>query len=569
MKIKYGFKKIYSNADKITVQAYGRDFMTFNKEDFGNDWQNLIDKGEIFDIGPLDVADLDKVTCTGTEIKKPEYDTETRNKWFDYAHQFLDITDANNEEKLNDIDFDKPIILCNKTASNNLNLFNDFISKYRDSKVESEKEKYNKLLFDLSHFNFPSGDFIYTDSRSNKTRFTIRLGYITSMSNSSFGGIIGADKIVKIPSDYVDRLNGNLYGAFSNCLNLDIDCKSLIGIKPTNLSYAFDNCKSVKNIGYIDLSNIKSNSYLDRAFTNTELEEIPENFLSKMSELPTAMPFISCKIGYIDEAKNEKFLMNTRNTISKINKLNINGSTFQYCGTIGSINYIQNNYTGSYVSAYETVISKIGVINSPNYSGFAFNSSQFPESVVAFPYYSFAGTFSIPNSTGYEYWADYIVEDTIACKNITERALVISDHIDTLDSTLKNFKVKIPYNKLLKAVANYNHTFEITELKSIFTNANRTVTNAVYNSISFDNDTKDVIIDIDFTNIKDDSISTIQCSKLGLYYIAKIDDYDFTGKTIVDLTIQYDFTINENVDMSLSLIDDDTEESESNTTTTE
>lgn len=69
MKIKYGFKKIYSNADKITVQAYGRDFMTFNKEDFGNDWQNLIDKGEIFDIGPLDVADLDKVTCTGTEIK--------------------------------------------------------------------------------------------------------------------------------------------------------------------------------------------------------------------------------------------------------------------------------------------------------------------------------------------------------------------------------------------------------------------------------------------------------------------------------------------------------------------
>ena len=150
MKIKYGFKKIYSNADKITVQAYGRDFMTFNKEDFGNDWQNLIDKGEIFDIGPLDVADLDKVTCTGTEIKKPEYDTETRNKWFNYACQFLDITDANNEEKLNDIDFDKPIILCNKTASSNLNLFKNFISKYASSSNESEQEKYNKLLFDLS-----------------------------------------------------------------------------------------------------------------------------------------------------------------------------------------------------------------------------------------------------------------------------------------------------------------------------------------------------------------------------------------------------------------------------------
>lgn len=566
MKIKYGFKKIYSNADKITVQAYGRDFMTFNKEDFGNDWQNLIDKGEIFDIEPLDVADLDKVTCTGTEIKKPEYDTETRNKWFNYARQFLDITDAKNEEKLNDIDFDKPIILCNKTASNNLNLFNDFVSRYRDSGVASEKEKYNKLLFDLSHFTFPSGDFIYTNPNGKTKSYTIRLGYITVLSSdNSFGGIIGTDKIVKIPSGYIDRLNGSLYGAFTNCSNLDVDCKSLIGIKPTSLSYAFYKCKSVKNINYIDLSNITSYSDLDSAFNSTELEEIPENFLSKMAELTSAKPFMYCKISYIDEVKDEHFLINTGNTISKINKLNINGYTFQYCGTINNINYIQNNYTSSYVSSYKTVISKIGVINSPNYSGFAFNSDSFPESVVAFPYYNFTSTFSIPNSTGYEYWADYIKEDTIACKNITERSLVISDHIDTLDSTLKNFKVKIPYNELLKAVANYNHTFEITELKSIFTNAKRTVTNAVYNSISFDNDTKEVIIDIDFTNIEDDSISTIRCSELGLYYTAKIDDYDFTGKTLVDLTIQYDFTINENVAMSLSLIDDDTEESENST----
>lgn len=567
MKIKYGFKKIYSNADKITVQAYGRDFMTFNKSDFGNDWQNLIDKGEIFDIGPLDVADLDKVTCTGTEIKKPEYDTETRNKWFDYAHQFLDITDAKNEEKLNDIDFDKPIILCNKTASNNLNLFIDLVSKYRDSGVESEKEKYNKLLFDLSHFTFPSGDFIYTAPNGKTISYTIRLGYITA-SDSSFGGILGAGKIIKMPSDYIDRLKGNLYGAFSNCSSLDVDCKSLIGIKPANLNYAFYKCKSVKNINYIDLSNITSYSNLDKVFTETELEEIPENFLSKMTELTSAKPFMYCKIDHIDEVKNGNFLVDTGNTISKINKLNINGD-FRYCGNIGSINYIQNNYTGRYVTTYKTAISKIGVINSPNYSGFAFYSDQFPESVVAFPYYGFTSTFSIPNSTGYEYWADYINEDTIACKNITERTLVISDHIDTLDSTLKNFKVKIPYNELLKAVANYNHTFEITELKSIFTNAKRTVTNAVYNSISFDNDTKEVIIDIDFTNIEDDSISTIRCSELGLYYTAKIDDYDFTGKTLVDLTIQYDFTINENVDMSLSLIDDDTEKSESNTTTTE
>lgn len=370
-----------------------------------------------------------------------------------------------------------------------------------------------------------------------------------------------------MPSDYIGLLNGNLYGAFSNCLSLDVDCKSLIGIKPTNLNYAFYKCKSVKNINYIDLSSITSYSYLDNAFNSTELEEIPENFLSKMAELTSAKPFKYCKIGYIDEAKNGNFLIEAGNTISKINKLNINGD-FRYCGTIGSINYIQNNYTGNYVSTYKTVISKIGVINSPNYSGFAFYSDQFPESVVAFPYYGFTSTFSIPNSTGYEYWADYIKEDTIACKNITERTLVISDHLDTLDSTLKNFKVKIPYNELLRAVANYNHTFEIIELKSIFTNNDRTVTNVVYNSISFDNDTKDVILDIDFTNIKDDSISTIQCSKLGLYYTAKIDDYDFTGKTLVDLTIQYDFTINENVDMSLSLIDDDTEESESNTTTT-
>lgn len=140
MKIKYGFKKIYSNADKITVQAYGRDFMTFNKADFGNDWQNLIDKGEIFDIEPVNAANLDKVTCTGAEIKKPKYDTETRNKWFDYAQQFLDISDLANEEKLSEIDFDKPIILCNKDVLRDANLLMKFKSNYVSGNDEVKKK---------------------------------------------------------------------------------------------------------------------------------------------------------------------------------------------------------------------------------------------------------------------------------------------------------------------------------------------------------------------------------------------------------------------------------------------
>jgi len=566
MKIKYGFKKIYSNADKITVQAYGRDFMIFNREDFGNDWQNLIDKGEIFDIEPLDVADLDKVTCTGAETRKPKYDPETRNKWFDYARQFLDITEATNEEKLSEIDFDKPIILCNKTASDNLNLINNFILKYQDSTVESEKEKYNKLLFDLSHFKLPSENFIFTYySPSSRKAYGIQLGNI----GNSFGSILGTNKIVKMPPDYISRLNGNLYGAFSGCSNMDVDCKFLIGIKPTNLSYAFSNCKSVKNIEYIDLSNIKSHDCLNSVFVNTEFEEIPENFLSKMAELTLARPFKSCKINYINEVKNATFLNNAENYISKISKLNVTNNGLANNGTIDSIDYIQNNSTNRWESMGNTVISKIGVINSPNYVGLAFNSSEFPKSVVAFPYYNLTGTFHIPTSTGYEYWTDYIDTDTNACRNITERTLVLSEHIDTLDSTLKNFKIKIPYNKLLKAVADYNHTFEIIELKSIFNNFSRTVTNAVYNSISFNNDTKDLIIDVNFTNIEDDSISTIKFNKLGLYYTAKIDDYDFTGKTLVDIDIQYDFTINEDVDMSLSFVDDDTEESKDSIVTTE
>ena len=52
MKVKFGFKKIYSESDTITVNAGDEQIMLFKKSDFNNDWQNLVNNGVIYEIAP-------------------------------------------------------------------------------------------------------------------------------------------------------------------------------------------------------------------------------------------------------------------------------------------------------------------------------------------------------------------------------------------------------------------------------------------------------------------------------------------------------------------------------------
>lgn len=419
------------------------------------------------------------------------------------------------------------------------------------------------MLIDLSNFKFPSAFSYkyYAGGRQCSQEYFPRLGDV----DSSFGMLLSPEKIVKIPSNYTTYINnvlgGSLANAFKNCSNLEIDCELLADIIPSSLAYTFYNCKSVKNIDKLNLSLISNSNLLTSTFYNAKLDEIPKNFLDKMQSLVTAKPFINRKIKYIDELKMTNSLSSSANTISLINKLYIplGSEDLSYCGTIDSINYIEISRNSSEViGAYNTIINKIGVINSTNYRPLEFNSKSFPKSVDAFPYYNKSTIYSIPTSTGYEYWADYIEVNTNACKNITERSIVLSEHISTLDNKLSDFNIRIPYNKILKAVTDYNHTFEIESIKTMRTTESIiNVENAKYKSVSNDTENKDVIITVDFTDIQDDSISTININKLYLEYTAKIDGYQFTGRTLVNVDIKYDFTLDENIDMSIAIVEDE------------
>ena len=69
MKVKFGFKKIYSESDTITVNADDEQIMLFKKSDFNNDWQNLVNNGVVYEIAPYKVSRLETLTCKGAEVK--------------------------------------------------------------------------------------------------------------------------------------------------------------------------------------------------------------------------------------------------------------------------------------------------------------------------------------------------------------------------------------------------------------------------------------------------------------------------------------------------------------------
>lgn len=114
MKAYFKFKKIYSESDKISVNGpYGNTILVFNKVDFNNNWQNLVDKDEKYELKPWDVADLSKITCEGAEVNnKVGYTDEIKSSWYDYSRNYLSLY-VDFKSKYKELDFTKPIKIVN------------------------------------------------------------------------------------------------------------------------------------------------------------------------------------------------------------------------------------------------------------------------------------------------------------------------------------------------------------------------------------------------------------------------------------------------------------------------
>lgn len=83
MKLKYTIISIDSTADDIYVNSYGQNVFEFHKEDFDNDWKNII--GQEFELDPCAVADLSKLEMYGNEAHSVNYSLEDSLNWFAFA----------------------------------------------------------------------------------------------------------------------------------------------------------------------------------------------------------------------------------------------------------------------------------------------------------------------------------------------------------------------------------------------------------------------------------------------------------------------------------------------------
>lgn len=549
MKVKFGFKKIYSESDTITVNADDEQIMLFKKSDFNNDWQNLVNNGVIYEIAPYKVSRLETLTCKGGEVKNPTYSEETREKWFEYARQFIDVSndlDTNTNKKFKDINPEKTVIICNSgTDATRIASISTYLGKY------AKENNYN-LKIDLSNFIAP--DY-------NKTPYNY--GLLGKTSSSYFKDI--SKYIISLPKNFSNLINkrGNLDKVFDNCKNLIVDCKDFIDITPKSIRYAFKECGGILNLDKLNLDNIEANG-LYSAFVNVELQNVPENIINAAIKSNSTNIFNNCTIDNMSLCKSS-FLYADSNSIKHINIFIHNRSidsltTADSKIDIDKIDYLKVDDPSATLPKFnkQVYINEITVVDMNGYQGKLF--SNYPKKVGAISYLA-----SLPESTGYDYWVDYIKSDNDALKQITVREINYEEHINSPTVKLSGHIFKIPFVDAIKPVTSYPYEFELVEILSVTLSGTSN-----YNNISstknkaqiYDNNIAVTISE--FNNISDNSVSKCDLS-LYIKYKAKISGYDFIGATYVTIHATFDFMLDKDVDMIIEL--DESEETETETET--
>ena len=353
-------------------------------------------------------------------------------------------------------------------------------------------------------------------------------------------------------------MRNNLDSTFYNCKNLIVDCNDFISLTPKSIRNAFNGCGSVTNLDKLNLDNIET-SGLNYAFANVELQNVPENIINAAIESNSTSIFNNCTIDNMSLCKSS-FLYPYSNNIKHISTFIYNGlsnSGWEYGVKINidKIGYLKVDYpitTASSLNGHIS-ISDIVVVDMNEYKGRLFEN--YPKKIGAISHLA-----TLPESTGYDYWVDYIKSDNDALKQITVREINYEEHINSPTVKLSGHIFKIPFVDVIRPVTSYPYEFELVEISSVKLSG---VSN--YNNISSTNnkaqiDDNNIAITIaTFNNIADNSVS--KCD-LNLYitYKAKINGYDFTGTTYVTVHTVFNFMLDEDVDMIIEL--DESEETE-------
>lgn len=238
MKLKYSITKVDSTTDDIYVRSYGRNVFEFHKQDFNDDWQNII--GEEFNLDPCTAADLSKLEMYGNEAHSVNYSLEDKLNWYTFARNKIRDDLFDSDERLAELDTSRAIEIYSK----------DIINSATSLRILFEKVPYSKMgslpKIDLSGIKM-SDNFIETGQDGNLFDGNWSFHEFAGLSNLGL-----AQYVVKLPN--FPRNLKSLNYTFKN-LSLLEDISNIDFSNIINYSKTFYNLSSLKDLSSIDLSN--------------------------------------------------------------------------------------------------------------------------------------------------------------------------------------------------------------------------------------------------------------------------------------------------------------------------
>ena len=253
MKLKYSITRVDSTTDDIYVRSYGRNVFEFHKQDFNDDWQNIV--GAEFNLDPCTAADLSKLEMYGNEAHSVNYSLEDKLNWYTFARNKIRDDLFDSDERLAELDTSRAIEIYSK----------DIINSATSLRILFEKVPYSKMgslpKIDLSGIKM-SDNFIETGQDGNL--------FDGSWSFYEFAGLSNlrlAQYVVKLPN--FPRNLKSLNYTFKN-LSLLEDISNIDFSNIINYDSTFSNLSSLRDLSSIDLSNAIKISYLTYKCPNIE-----------------------------------------------------------------------------------------------------------------------------------------------------------------------------------------------------------------------------------------------------------------------------------------------------------
>ena len=597
MKLYYKITSISSNADEIHVKSYGIDVFEFHKEDFENNWDNVI--GNKYSLDPCLVADLSKLEMYGQEAHDVEYTLRDKETWFSYARNKVREDMLASSDRIADVDNERPVELYSNGTIRNSKRFAELLAKI---------SSFNEV--DLSHVTFANvwdetdsttGDLKYDGSTflsssnirkitklpslpENLYSFSPNTSYslekLNDISNLDFSNIIEYKSAFK-NSKFIDTSNIDLTNVskissmFYSCPKLEIlpNLNSLENLSELNILCSA--CSSLGNIGDINIPN----GIVNTLFTGCSIQSIGNITIKQLNSNLLYNTTVNGNVGNIkilEETDSAIFANSSANNIGNIEinygsnypKLKINANT------IGNIT-LSTTFNGSINQSSTSSIPRLtaeeaGVINITN--------KHFLEQIIKIPNAAsgkyWLNTFikikkikaintynlgQVPSSTGYEWWGDYVSTPTQYVKSIT----LPTGATKTIDITTPNshYVNSMEFDFGTEIAINPEYPYEC-EILSTSTNNNLSPTNIpasatngytasslTVNSLKISAVNDKFTIDMDLDGIQDGSTLTIKYTlpSSSVDFDATIDGWPFKGSSAFGINYQFVFELDEDI----------------------